>query len=182
MKLSSRLTHFGFAVLFAASAAALSAHGARAQQTTTEDITPADQAFLQKAVDAGNQEIADGRAHQNSSDTGVRTFATTMVRDHNLANAKLEAVAKQFNVTLKEQTPTPSHADGASYVRGEVADHQQAIDLFQKEATGGSAAVVRSLAANTLPVLKQHLQMAQQYVSTGTVTPEPAPTNGNTPP
>ncbi|MBV9647915.1 MAG: DUF4142 domain-containing protein [Candidatus Eremiobacteraeota bacterium] len=171
-----------------------------AQQPNPKELTSADSSFLKEAIAAGDMEIAEGQAHQNSSDAGVRLFAQTMVRDHSAENAKLEALAKHYNVSYGESSqsnPAPgadsmtgsepgsaTHTTSmktvatlspAEYMRNEVADHQKAIDLFTKETTNGTSQDIKTAAAEALPILKQHLGMAQEYVRTGKITPQPQP-------
>jgi putative membrane protein len=47
-------------------------------------------------------------------------------------------------------------------MRDMVRDHQQDIADFQKEASGGSDAGLKSFATKTLPTLQEHLRMAKE--------------------
>jgi putative membrane protein len=48
-----------------------------------------------------------------------------------------------------------------AYAQEEVTDHQQDIALFRKEAQSGQDPALKNFAQKTLPILQQHLQMAQ---------------------
>jgi putative membrane protein len=48
------------------------------------------------------------------------------------------------------------------FVNHEIRDHEKDIKKFQKEADTGSDPQVKQFAQQQLPVLKKHLQMAQQ--------------------
>jgi putative membrane protein len=48
-----------------------------------------------------------------------------------------------------------------------VKDHQKEVAEFQKQAQSGSDPEVKSFAVKYLPVLQQHLQMAQSTASKG---------------
>ena len=47
------------------------------------------------------------------------------------------------------------------YMRAMVKDHDKAVALFQREAQEGQSEPLRKLAAETLPTLQEHLQMAR---------------------
>jgi putative membrane protein len=48
-----------------------------------------------------------------------------------------------------------------SYIKGTVADHQEDIKEFQKEASSGQDAEAKTYAVATLPTLKAHLKKIQ---------------------
>ena len=47
-----------------------------------------------------------------------------------------------------------------AYIQGQIADHQAALTLFQQEATRGTDPALKTFAADALPTLRQHLDMA----------------------
>jgi len=42
-----------------------------------------------------------------------------------------------------------------------VSDHEEAVALFQKEASSGTDPDLKAFAQKTLPTLQEHLKMAQ---------------------
>ncbi|MGO4703059.1 DUF4142 domain-containing protein [Dyella sp. 2RAB6] len=134
-----------------------------------------DQAFLTHAAAAGSAEVALGQlALQKSSAPQTRQLAQHIVADHTKANEQLVALARQKQITI---APEPDKAarqkldqlqklDGdafdRAYAQDMVNDHQQAIALFSKASTSATDNDVKQFAAQTLPVLKDHLQMARQ--------------------
>jgi putative membrane protein len=46
------------------------------------------------------------------------------------------------------------------YVNDQVSGHKDAIDLFTRYAKGGDNGTLKTWAANTLPILEHHLDMA----------------------
>jgi len=127
------------------------------------------QAFLKKAIVAGEQEVADAKAHTSDPNSSVRYFANRMIADHTKADRKLIGLAQQDHVMLPNP-PGPGPAmSGAQYMHAQLLAHEQAVALFSKEAQDGSGAV-RSLAAQILPTLQQHLAMAQQFAKTGKIS------------
>jgi putative membrane protein len=163
--------------------------------TGSHGASSPDQTFVNQAVHANDQEIDQAQAELRvTHDAGVVLFANTMIKDHTAANSQLGAVAKGLNLDVPAShiaqndagdNPTPppaAYRSGAApvpartYMTNEVNDHQQAIALYEGEANNGASEQLRTYAAQTLPTLKAHLAMAQQYVATGHVSPEVTPT------
>lgn len=156
--------------LILASAAALLVFSAQAKA----DAPPADKAFANKAAAGGLAEVELGRlAEQNAGSANVKAFGQRMVTDHSQANAELMAIAKAQSLIL----PTTPDADVRStmsslkaqkgtsfdkaYVSDMVRDHQQDVADFEKEAAAGQDPALKGFAQKYLPVLKQHLSMAE---------------------
>jgi len=47
------------------------------------------------------------------------------------------------------------------YIRGQISAHQETVQLFEYEIGSGQDAQLKNFAAQTLPVLMRHLEMAQ---------------------
>ncbi|MBV8489733.1 MAG: DUF4142 domain-containing protein [Candidatus Eremiobacteraeota bacterium] len=161
-----------------------------------------DQQFVTQAANANNQEIDEAKAElATTNDANVKSFANDMIKDHSTSLGQLAAIAKSINLKVPDsrvQTdnpgapgetstmgspppgangPNPSAAmSGNAYMQKEVQDHQQVIALYDKEARLGDNPQLRTYAANALPVLKEHLALAQQYVASGKVGPDVTPT------
>jgi putative membrane protein len=186
-------------LLIGALAAAAPLAGFAQQPTQQEDLSSVDRQFVQQAMKANAKEIKSADVERNSSDRWVRTYAQTMVRDHGTSVSQLAALANQYNVPYptegvvknvpSEGAPprgVPSSATSGNvsvqamparqYMQQQIADHQQAIALYQNEMKNGTNQALKSYAGQTLPHLKAHLTMAQQYIAVGRFTPEPAPT------
>ncbi len=119
-------------------------------------------------------EVEAGKlAEQKAQDAQVKQFAQRMVHDHTQANDRLKQIAASHGVSL------PAHLDkkgqkeldklgklsgedfDKTYMKDQVSDHKKVIDEFEKEAKSGKNADIRNFAENTLPTLKEHLQLAQ---------------------
>jgi len=138
------------------------------------DVSNADRSFIERAVSGGMAEIQTAQlAQQRSNSPQVRQFASRIIADHTQANGELQQIAQDQNITLPEQ---PSAKDASAYRRliglngtafdqayaqAEISDHQQDIALFRKEAQSGQDPAAKSFAQKTLPILVQHLQLAQ---------------------
>ena len=146
--------------------------GAAAGTSTRPDR--ADRKFMDKAAQANLAEIQLGRlAQQNSQDPQVRQFGERMVRDHTQLNDQLMMAAQNMGVTLptspskkdQETMDKLSALNGAAfdkaYARDMVKDHRADIREFEHESKDAHSAQVRELASNALPIIREHLQLAE---------------------
>jgi putative membrane protein len=148
----------------------LLAAGAFAQQAGSADMT-----FAQKAAQGGMAEVQLGQlAVQNGASDQVKQFGQRMVDDHSKANDQLKALAAKESITLptslnaKDQALVTKlqnmkgDAFDKAYMRDMVKDHEEDIADFQKEASSGSDAGLKTFATKTLPILQEHLRMAKE--------------------
>lgn len=133
-----------------------------------------DAAFAVKAADAGMYEVklAD-LALSKSTNADVRALAEMMKKDHSAANAELIQLAKNKNITLPDSVSSDkmdkyrklAEKSGAEfdreYVDMMVDDHNDDIQLFDKEAMGGTEADIRNWASGKLPTLRDHYDHAK---------------------
>lgn len=136
-----------------------------------------DTSFVNAAATSGLAEVQAGKvAEQKASNPAVKQFAGQMVTDHSEANAELKQLAGSKGLILPTQ-PDAAHVatlqrtsqlSGSQfdeqYMQGQVADHEQAVSLFQREANSGQDPQLKAYAAKYLPVLQRHLQMAQATI------------------
>jgi putative membrane protein len=150
------------------------------------------QEFVTKAANVNMAEIQLGRlAEQKAQSPQVKDFARQMVEDHTKANNDLEQIARAQNIPLpteldKDHQDVMQKLQGLSgadfdreYMDAMVDGHQDAVDLLKDHAddlkdnaqqgapvgTSGSApAKVQAdqWAANTLPTVQSHLDMAKR--------------------
>jgi putative membrane protein len=137
-------------------------------------LSATDRAFAQKAAAGGLAEVALGQlAEQNASSQPVKDFGQRMVTDHSQANQELQQIAQTEHLTLpatpdskdqslqKQLSALKGPAFDTAYTGDMVKDHQQDIAEFKREAQSGQDPALKAFAQKTLPVLQQHLQMAQ---------------------
>jgi putative membrane protein len=153
---------------------------ALAQQATTTQLAQADkistedQEFLTRAIQAGVAEVQISQlALEKSQNERVRQFAERMVQDHTAANQRLSSLAEaggnspptemdqKHHAMLQQLSQLSGEEFDRQYMRGQVQDHQTAVQLFGSEATQPSGPV-DALAGELLPALQEHLQMAQE--------------------
>jgi putative membrane protein len=96
-----------------------------------------------------------------------------MVQDHTAANQRLSSLAEaggnspptemdqKHQAMLQQLSQLSGEEFDRQYMRGQVQDHQTAVQLFGSEATQPSGPV-DALAGELLPALQEHLQMAQE--------------------
>jgi putative membrane protein len=133
-----------------------------------------DRTFVNGAAAGGLAEVAVGKiAEEKAQKDVVKDFARQMVGDHGNINSQLTAIVRQENVKAPT-SPDKAHVAAAdrlkklsgaefdrAYMKQQVQDHEKTIQLFQKEANSGQDAKLKAFAADTLPTLQHHLQMAQ---------------------
>jgi putative membrane protein len=138
-----------------------------------------DQAFAKDAARGGLAEIKLGKlAQDNGSSEGVKAFGTRMVAEHTQAGDKLKEAAAQEHIALPADLAAKDEAtcDRLSKLRGAdfdrayaqdmVKDHEQDLRDFQREANRGNDDLIRAFAAQTVPMIQQHLEQAKEILKT----------------
>lgn len=135
-------------------------------------VTGGDLAFMNDAAPGGLAEVQLGElAVKKASDAKVKAFAQQMVEDHSKAGEKLQALAEQKKVKLppgvlpqaKQTQEKLAKLNGEefdrAYVQAMVTAHEKDVAAFAAVAKNATDADVKEFAAQTLPTLKQHLEM-----------------------
>lgn len=150
--------------------------------------------FLDFAAQSNQSEIQAGLAAEKKAQApAVKAFARLMAMDHMALQSQLDAAATQEKVqlpsgpsdTAKQQMAKLQSMSGEQYdttfVSGEVKDHEQAIQRFQTEKSNAQNPTVKALATGALPILQQHLalaQMIEQSLKSPSAASTPSPTVG----
>lgn len=166
---TSHLLSFRFVAVLAAAGLASSL---MAEPVVRPEARPAlkhvDQNFLEKAAKANLEEIEISRVViERTSNPKVREFAQMLVSDHESANDALTAIAADRGVSLPAKDADANKwakKDGKDfdrdYINKMVSSHEDAVKLFQKEATDGEDAESVAFARKILPKLQHHLEQA----------------------
>jgi len=162
-------------MLLASALVALVPMGAFAAQLSAQDRT-----FIEHAAAGGLAELQEGQLAQSKAQAApVKQFGQRMVQDHTPNNQELMTLARQKGVTPPAALDSTHAQEVASlqkntgaafdrdYVRHEVTDHQEMASLLQQEIQSGSDPDVKAFAQKTLPVVQEHLRMAQQLQGQG---------------
>lgn len=128
--------------------------------------------FMTTADLAGLAEVELSKLAQTKAQNAeVRKFAATMITDHIKAGDELKALGKKKDFkpaaemdsshkATMEKLKGLSGADfDKAYVDAMIDDHEDAVDLFKGQASGGKDAELKTFAAKTLPTLEGHLKM-----------------------
>ncbi|MES2267615.1 MAG: DUF4142 domain-containing protein [Bacteroidota bacterium] len=134
-----------------------------------------DTKFAVAAANGGLLEVQLGKlAQTKGSSPKVLEFAKMMVEDHSKANKELMALAGVKTITLPAILDNKTQKDyddmaklnkaefDKAYTNYMVKDHKEDIEEFEKEAKDGKDAELKAFAAKHVPILKHHLEMAQQ--------------------
>lgn len=154
------------------------------------NLSSVDRQFMTEAAQGGLAEVQLGQlASQRGASDAVKQYGQRMVQDHTLVNDQLKQLATQKGVTLptsldskhKQVQQRLSRLSGATfdrqYLNHMLQDHEKDVSLFQTEAEQGQDPDVRAFAAQTLPVLQEHLQQVRSLVNPGSSTSTPTPTS-----
>lgn len=133
-----------------------------------------DNSFVRKAAEANYAEIQLGKlAQDKGTNPAVKNFGQRMVTDHTKAYDELKPIASKDNITMPDRMNVKDQAlyDRLSkvsgtqfdreYMRNMVKDHESDVAEFQRESTKAKEQNVRTYASNTLPVLQEHLRLAE---------------------
>jgi putative membrane protein len=145
-----------------------------------------DQEFARKVAAGGHAEVELAMlAQQKGSSEEVKNLASRLRTDHMKANDELTKIASQKNWTLpaeptadqKNQKAKLEKLSGTAFDKAYadlmVTNHRNNIPLFERQAAKGADAELKQFASNTLPTLKEHLEMAlkaQRAVGAATST------------
>ena len=140
-----------------------------------DGIARADASFIKKAAAGGMAEVELGKlAQQRAGSDAVKQFGARMEKDHSAANEKLKSIAAAKGVELPAPDDKKVHKDMAklqdksgadfdkAYMKHMVGDHKKDVSTFEKEAKSGKDADVKAFAAETLPTLKEHRELAEK--------------------
>jgi putative membrane protein len=145
---------------------------------TTAAQGAADTGFVREVRTDNLLEIRLGAlAQKRSTNAAVKQFAQRMVSDHTTMGNEWTSLASRLRLgttsaldatqqqLLSQLTSVPAADFDRQYMSTMVQDHQNNIATFQRLGPSAQSPEVRQLAAKGLPVLEQHLTMAQQVAS-----------------
>jgi putative membrane protein len=137
------------------------------------------QRFIKEAAMGGQMEVQMGQlAEQRAQNPEVKNLGATLVRDHTQANQKLQQLAQQKGITLDQgsEQKHQKHLDalqsksGAefdkAFVTHAIKDHKKDIAKFEKCQKEEQDSALKAFIDETLPTLRNHLQLAQTAART----------------
>jgi len=134
-----------------------------------------DSMFASQAARSNIAEIELGRlALARASAHDVKDFAQRMVDDHTRTSDDLNNLAAEIGETLpsaltetnRAQLTRLSGLEGLefdrAYMAASVDSHRDALSLFETETASGDNPILKKFAAKSLPMLKEHFEMAKR--------------------
>ena len=141
-------------------------------------LAAGDASFIQTASQGNMAEIQAAQlADQTSKSKAVRAYAEHMIKDHTANEDQLKQLATAKGATVPsgvsdEQQRMMTQLQGEKgrkfdhdYVTGQVQSHEEMLNALQTEAASGSDPDLKSFAAQTVPVVQEHLSEAQKLAS-----------------
>ena len=143
---------------------------AKAQVNPT--LSTSDASFMTTGARGGMAEVNGQLAQQNSRSVAVRRFGQQMVDDHGRANQQMMTLAQQKQITppsgigAEQQQMTTSLGYAVVHSTAPMPRPWYRItrrmSAYQDEALNGTDPDVKAFAARHVPILQEHLRMAQR--------------------
>jgi putative membrane protein len=176
----------GLTIISIVAAALVALTGPAAAQVQV--VSDQDREFVNKAATGNLAEIELGRvAAQRAARPSVRSFGERMVTDHGRSNAELTSLARSKGIevptalepsqqAVRDRLSALSGNDfDRAYVSEMVRDHTEDIALFERAAEISTDPDLKAWAAQSLPMLREHLALARQVNSEVVLGPVPTP-------
>jgi putative membrane protein len=177
MKTIHRATKLASVLGVASLALIVAAPLAGSAQTAVQhgQLNHKDYRFAAKAARIDMEEVQAGELAQKSGvNPLVRQFGERMITDHNKLNTGLKKIAADKGAILptqltEEQSSALRHLEGLSgaefdraFAEAMVKGHTQAVKTFQEASKNVTDTELRTWAQTALPVLQEHLRLAQE--------------------
>jgi len=172
-----------FALVLLASPALAQSAGEKTGVNSALGISPTTADFIKEAAISDMFEIQSSQIAQERGNAAEKTFAGTMIKDHQKTSEELKSMVSSGD--MKGELPTAldsSHqskidklkslkgADFSSrYDSDQVSGHKDAVSLFERYSKSGDNSKLKDWATKTLPALRHHLEMAQELSAGKTV-------------
>jgi putative membrane protein len=151
-------------------------------------VSDQDREFVNKAATGNLAEVELGRvAAQRAARPSVRALGERLVTDHGRSNADLASLARSKGIEAPTALEPSQQAvrDRLSALNGNdfdraymsemVRDHTEDIALFERAAETSTDPELKAWAAQSLPMLREHLALARQVNSDVVLGPVPSP-------
>jgi putative membrane protein len=157
--------------------AVLAHQDAVSERPAQANAQASDAHFAREAALGGTAEIQMGQlASQRGSNEVVKAFGARMVVQHGAAADQLKAAAQKENINLPEKLSSReqqtydrlAHLSGSAfdraYAQNMVEDHEKDLAAFQNEANSGKDENMKTFAAQTIPMIQEHLNQAREML------------------
>ena len=161
---------------------------AQVQLAQVQLMSDQDREFVNKAATGNLAEIELGRvAAQRGARPSVRSFGERIVTDHGRSSTELASLARGKGIevptalepsqqAVRDRLSALSGNDfDRAYMSEMVRDHTEDIALFERAAEISTDPDLKAWAAQSLPMLREHLALARQVNSEVVLGPVPTP-------
>lgn len=159
------------------------------QASSGQKLEGKDKDFVHDGLKANHMEIQMGQlAQQRGQSDQVKQYAQRLIQDHQKARQQLQQIAQSRGVEIKLEDPQErakevseklADASGAEFdkkfMEDQVKHHEKDIKKFEEFAREAKDPQLKQFATQALPILRQHLEWAQQIRDGRQVTFQPAP-------
>jgi putative membrane protein len=146
-----------------------------------------DKLFVRQAAIGNQAEVELGKlAGKKAASQPVRDFAQHMIDDHGKSGDLVRKLGRSINANIPKELD-PEHqsvraklekASGkdfdVAYIGSMIQDHQRTANLLQWQISNGQNESLKKYAADTLPDVMEHLEMAKQQYAMLTSGASPA--------
>ena len=149
-------------------------------------LSARDREFLTKAAQGSLAEIQMGKlAQEQGSSDEVQDIGETLVEDHSDAHEDVQKLASDKQIVLPSEPSEEQQAAVArmakltgqefdrEFLREQAKDHEKDIAAFERAQRQSEDSDVQQFASDTLPVLREHLELIQEAMGSDAQT-EPA--------
>ena len=132
-------------------------------------------AFVTAVAQSDRFEIEEGKIAEAKGSAEVKSFGEKMVRDHTKLSDEMKAAVEKAGMAPPPPTLRPDQHNmivqlqelsGAqfnkTYLTQQIEAHRQALALVQSYAKTGDAPAIKAAAEQALPVIEEHLQIAEK--------------------
>jgi putative membrane protein len=140
-------------------------------------LADTDRAFIKMAASTGQAEIQlEKLAAERADSSEMRDFATRLEKDHTQADLELLKILDPQHINVSRDME-PYQAVAAeltmlrgiefdrAYLRHMVKEHEEAVAQFAAEAKEERNPELKAYAAEVLPTLQEHLQLARDLAA-----------------
>lgn len=137
-------------------------------------VAPDTTDFVTEAAIGNMFEIQSSKlAEERNVGDATKQFAEKMITDHTKVSNAMSPLAKNANIAIptaldsahQKMLDQLTAAKGDDFVKqyhdDQVTAHKEAGSLFERYSKGGKDEQLKSFAAKTLPVIQDHLKMAE---------------------
>jgi|TARA_R110001599_G_scaffold54708_4_gene151930 putative membrane protein len=129
--------------------------------------------FVETASAKGIAEIETARMALDEGTAQIHEFANRMIEDHTKANNELRDIARQQDLEVADDPTLMDMAKAMmlsirndesfddAYIENQINAHEETIELFERASHSDNDAI-RAFAREKLPILREHLQMANE--------------------